>query len=145
MGSPWHHRGWQMGDNSSDLASAGQVSAVGPKALRQKHFSWEGFRKQLMFVCRKLCGETMAGAGGAGKGRKRGRTACETAARGTPGVPGPGPTFLRLQSQPFVRLHRSAKIINSPGKIKKSHMDPGKCNPVGGSERRAPDPPDRPN
>ena len=53
-----------------------------------------------MFVWQRMaCGETRAGAGGAGKGRKRGRTACETAAGGTPGVPGPGDTCLRPQSQ----------------------------------------------
>ena len=33
MGSPWHRRGWQMGDDSSDLACAGKVSAVGSVAL----------------------------------------------------------------------------------------------------------------
>ena len=44
------------------------------------------------------------GAGGAGKGRKRGHTVCETAARRTPGVPGPGLTLLRLQAQLFGTL-----------------------------------------
>ena len=103
MGLPWHRRGWQIGCNSSDLASAGQVSAVGSGVWTKALYLGGVYFEQFVFHLAKVaCGETRAGAGGAGKGRNR---AHPTHAKLPHAAhPGPGLTFLRLQSQLFGTL-----------------------------------------
>jgi len=77
-----------MGDDSSDLACAGKVSAVGSVALTKALYRGAVCSKMLSLLQSTFGQWDRTEAGGAGKGRKRGRTTCETAARGTPGVPG---------------------------------------------------------
>ena len=100
-----------MGDDSSDLACAGKVSAVGSVALTKALYRGAVCSKMLSLLQSTFGQWDRTEAGGAGKGRKRGHTVCETAARRTPGVPGPGLTLLRLQSQPFGPLGRISNIM----------------------------------
>ena len=69
MGLPWHRRGWQMGDDSSDLACAGKVSAVGSVALTKALYLGSGlFQNAVTITLQSTFGRWgRAEAGGAGK------------------------------------------------------------------------------
>ena len=64
LGLPWHRRGWQIGDDSSDLACAGKVSAVGSVALTKALYLGSGLFKIL-----SLLQFNQRLGGGTGRGR----------------------------------------------------------------------------
>ena len=136
LGSPWHRRGWQMGDDSSDLACAGKVSAVGSVALTKALYLGSG----LCHCCNQRLG------GGTGRRRAarakdaRGGTLCaklpHAAHRVFQGLASPFCACRRSSSGRFSRSsHNPAMVMSQKPKFKdarKKSRIPGKCNPTVG-------------